>query len=248
MTRMVFFVEPAALNDVGPGAEVAVTGPEGHHGAVVRRVRPGETVDLVDGQGRRANGTVASVARGEFSVDVRGLEFESRPTPEVTVVQALAKGDRSVAAVEMLTEVGVDTIVPWQADRSVMRWDGPKRAKGRQRWETTAKAAAKQSRRAWLPEIVDMCASADLPDLIARSDVAVVLHEEATDRLVDVTWPKTGSICVVVGPEGGISPAEVGALEQAGARAVRMGPSILRASTAGVVAAGVVMTGSGRWD
>jgi 16S rRNA (uracil1498-N3)-methyltransferase len=248
MSAMVFLVEPGELDDVVVGSTISVAGEEGHHGAVVKRVRVDEDVDLVDGAGRRAQGTVRTVARGAFVVQVNDLRDESAPTPHLTVVQALAKGDRSLAAVEMLTEVGVDAVVPWQAARSIARWDDSKRAKGQARWLATARAATKQSRRSRVPTIGRVRDTAAVAALVQECELAILLDEEGAARLAHLAVPRTGSVCVIVGPEGGIHPTERAELVNAGALVARMGDSVLRTSTAGVAAACVIMARSGRWD
>jgi 16S rRNA (uracil1498-N3)-methyltransferase len=164
------------------------------------------------------------------------------------VVQALPKGDRAETAVETLTEVGVDVIVPWLAERCVARWSGEKVARGRARWEAVARAAGKQSRRARFPEVAPLARTADVAALVRAAAAAVVLHEEAADPLGAGAWPLAGDIVLVVGPEGGIAPAELEALTAAGARLARLGPTVLRTSTAGTVAAGVVLAGTARWS
>jgi 16S rRNA (uracil1498-N3)-methyltransferase len=176
---------------------------------------------------------------------------EPRPRPWLTVVQALAKGDRDERAIETMTEVGVDAIVPWQAGRSIVRWDSARAAKGVGRWRTTAREAAKQSRRSWVPQISDV---EKTPDVVSRlrscarssSGMALVLHEDASRALPELR-PGVGEIVLIVGPEGGLSDDELAAFEAVGAVACRLGPTVLRTSTAGTVAAAVLLANSGRW-
>jgi 16S rRNA (uracil1498-N3)-methyltransferase len=169
----------------------------------------------------------------------------------VTVVQALPKGDRGELAVELMTEVGVDRIVPWQAERCVSRWLGDKAAKGRDKWQTTAAAAAKQARRVWWPDVAELASTGDVAGLIGECTRSFLLHEAAeaslVDQLVAAPLPKTGHVALVVGPEGGISPDELGMLTESGAVAVRLGETVLRTSTAGVVAATLVLAGTDSW-
>lgn len=246
MTRPVFLVDELA--GTSAPVEIAVTGEEGRHGARVRRLRVGEAVDLVDGAGTRATGTVAEVGPGGFRVAVAAVAPQPLPEPRIVVVQALAKGQRAEAAVEMLTECGVDAIVPWAAERCVTVWREARATAGAQRWRAVARAATKQSRRAWYPEVPELARTGDVVRLLRDARLGLVLHEEAVARLSRLTPPNTGTIVVVVGPEGGISPAELLAFEQAGALPVRMGESILRTATAGVAAAAVVLAATGRWD
>jgi 16S rRNA (uracil1498-N3)-methyltransferase len=216
------------------GDVVVLDGPEGRHAALVKRLRIGEAVDLVDGRGTRATGTISATTKDTVTVDVTDRTAEPAPAPRLTVVQALAKGERGELAVELMTEVGVDVIVPWAASRCIAKWT----EKSLQRWQSTAREAAKQARRAWFPEVRDVASTADLPSL---GDL-LVLHEAATTPLssVDVS----GDVVLVVGPEGGIASDE---LEALGGTAVRLGHTVLRTSTAGAAAAAVISARTGRW-
>jgi len=247
MSPPVFLLDPGLLATVHPGGRVMVSGPEGRHGAAALRLRPGELVDLVDAAGRRVAASVADVDRDTFTVCVEGVTDEPTPDPEVTVVQALVKGDRGEAAVEMLTEAGVDRIVPWAARRCVVQWRGPRAERGQQRWRAVASAAGKQSRRARHPIVEPVATTAEVAARLGVAKQALILHESAAQRLAHVESPRAGAIVVVVGPEGGIDDDELRRFEATGAIAVRLGGSVLRASTAGVAAASVVMARSGRW-
>jgi 16S rRNA (uracil1498-N3)-methyltransferase len=211
--------------------EVLLDGPEGRHAAVVKRLRVGEALDLVDGRGTRASCVVASVGRESLVATVRSRVVEPEPSPRLSVVQALVKGDRGELAVELMTEVGVDAIVPWQASRCIAKWND----KVGQRWRSTAVEAAKQARRSWFPVVGE-------PLSAPPSGQVLVLHESATEPLSSV--PLSGDVTLVVGPEGGLTDEELGWL---GGTAVRLGPTVLRASTAGAAAAAVVSPKLGRW-
>jgi 16S rRNA (uracil1498-N3)-methyltransferase len=214
---------------------VLLDGPEGRHAALVRRMRVGEPIDLVDGQGTRATGAVVATTKDTVTVDVSARSLEPAPAPRLTVVQALAKGDRGELAVELMTEVGVDVVVPWAAARCIAKWTD----KSLQRWRSTAQEAAKQSRRAWFPEVREVASTADVVGLPGQ---LVVLHEEASAPLSTVEL--TGDVVLVVGPEGGIGADELTAL---GGTAVRLGDTVLRTSTAGAAAAAVISSRTGRW-
>ncbi|MDX6218489.1 MAG: rRNA (uracil1498-N3)-methyltransferase [Frankiales bacterium] len=214
---------------------VLLDGPEGRHAALVRRMRVGEPIDLVDGQGTRATGAVVATTKDTVTVDVSARSLEPAPAPRLTVVQALAKGDRGELAVELMTEVGVDVVVPWEAARCIAKWTD----KSLQRWRSTAQEAAKQSRRAWFPEVREVASTADVVGLPGQ---LVVLHEEASAPLSTVEL--TGDVVLVVGPEGGIGADELAAL---GGTAVRLGDTVLRTSTAGAAAAAVISSRTGRW-
>jgi 16S rRNA (uracil1498-N3)-methyltransferase len=227
---------------------VVVDGAEGHHAATVTRLRAGETLRLVDGQGRRGDGVVASTRKDVVEVAVSSVVDEPAPSPRLVVVQALPKGDRGEDAVETMTEVGVDEIVPWAAARCVTQWRDHRGAKALARWRTTGMAAAKQSRRSRFPVIGEPVGIRDVADRVAHAAAAVVLHEEATDSLTSFQPPAAGEVLVVVGPEGGITSQELAVLADAGAPAYRLGPTVLRTSTAGTVALAVILARTARWS
>lgn len=240
-----------------PGGSYALQGAEARHAGVVQRRRAGERVDVVDGAGARLTCTIAAVEPGSLVLDVLELVTEPAPAVRVVLVQALAKGDRDEMAVEAATEVGVDEVVPWQAHRSVVVWRGERAAKSRARWLATVRTAAKQARRAWVPEVAHAVSTADLAarvrDVVAQGGAALVLHEAAAAPWHDVVVPEaaadgaTRHVLIVVGPEGGITDDEVAELSAAGASVVRLGPHVLRTSTAGPVAAALVCERLGRW-
>ena len=236
-----------SLDGVVVGGVVQVTGAEAHHAVVVRRLRVGEAVVLTDGRGRAAVGTVSETGKRTFAFDVVELRDEPEPTPAVTVVQALPKGDRGELAVEVLTEVGVARVVPWAAARSVAVWKGERATKSVEKWRATAREAAKQARRTWFPEVADLAATTDVATLVAAADLAVVLHEEAARPLAALDVPTSGTVLVVVGPEGGLTDEEVALLTAAGAHSVRLGPEVLRTSTAGVAAVSALLSRTPRW-
>ncbi|SEG60675.1 16S rRNA (uracil1498-N3)-methyltransferase [Thermomonospora echinospora] len=244
MSAPVFLAAPGSL-----GADrVVLDGPEGRHAVTVRRLRPGERVDLTDGAGLLAECVVAEVAGKERLVlDVLSRQRQEPPSPRLVVVQALPKGERGELAVETMTEAGVDEIVPWQAARCVTRWRPDRRDKALGRWRSAAREAAKQSRRSRLPEVPDLATTEQVAARLAAAARAVVLHEAATVPLRTVDLPADDEIVVVVGPEGGITDEELERFTAAGAVAVRLGPTVLRTSTAGVAAAAVLLSATGRW-
>ncbi|GAA5208620.1 16S rRNA (uracil(1498)-N(3))-methyltransferase [Microbacterium kyungheense] len=237
--------EPATA---APGDTVTLTGAEAHHAATVRRVRVGEEVTLGDGRGAWLTGRVEAVAPREVLVRIAERRDAAAPAPRVVLVQALAKGDRDELAIQAATELGVDEIVPWQASRSVSRWDAAKAAKGRARWGTIAREAAKQAHRTWLPEVAELTTTGALVQRAAAS-LVLVLEPTAEDALsaLELDAADARDIVLVVGPEGGIAPDELAALTAGGARPVRLGDTVLRTSTAGPAALAVVSTRLGRW-
>lgn len=237
MTRPLFL---CPLDDPLPavGSLVQLTGEEGRHAAVVRRIRIGEVVTLADGAGRGVAGEVTGADKSGLEVRVTEVLAGADHALRVVAVQALAKGDRSELAVEMLTEVGVDEIIPWQASRSIVKWQGERGEKSLNKWRATVREAAKQSRRLAVPEVSAALTTKQLVHRVAAADLALVLHEDATESLATQELPASGTVLLVVGPEGGISTEEVDAFVEAGARPVRISDGVLRTSTAGVVAVG----------
>lgn len=251
MSAPVFLVEPGELADVRVGVTFRLQGAEARHAGVVQRRGPGERIDLCDGCGTRALGKVVTAGSDGVVVEVLDLVAEPASRPTLVLVQALAKGDRDERAIEAATEVGVDAVLPWQARRSVVVWRGERAAKSRALWLGTVRAAAKQSRRAWVPPVeaaVDSKAlTARVAATVAAGGAVLVLHEEAELPLAGAPLPADGEVLVVVGPEGGIDVDELDAFVAAGALAVRLGPHVLRTSTAGPVALGLLAQRLGRW-
>ena len=248
VTTPVFLAEPARLASAGPGDQVLLDGPEGHHASSVRRLRAGENVVLTDGQGNGARGTVAAVAgKDALYVDILARHTEPEPTLRLTVVQALPKGERGELAVELMTEVGVDAIVPWSAARCVSRWRGERASKALARWRSTAREAGKQARRLRFPALPEPMTTSEVAELLAGAALPVVLHEHGAKPLAGVGLPERGDIVLVVGPEGGVSPEELDAFSAAGADPLRLGPTVLRTSTAGAAAAAALLARTPRW-
>ncbi|GAB3285441.1 16S rRNA (uracil(1498)-N(3))-methyltransferase [Sinomonas notoginsengisoli] len=260
MSRPLFYVPAGSLDGAVPGAVVTVEGAEGRHAVTVRRLTVGEGVDLADGAGVRAVGIVSRAEGSLLGVLVENVCREKAPPFRLVLVQALAKGDRDELAVETATELGVDAVVPWQAERSIVRWKAERADKGLAKWRSVVLAAAKQARRATVPPVEAPHDGARLVRRIEAARLAVVLHEEATEPLSAVLdaitaqsapaaepTPATGEILFIVGPEGGISPAELERFRSAGARVALLGPHVLRSSTAGPAALALAGDRLGRW-
>lgn len=225
---------------------VVVDGVEGHHAARVLRLAAGEPVVLTDGHGRLARGVVAATEEDRLDVTVRSVSEEAGPQPRFVVVQALPKGDRGETAVEMMTEVGVDVVVPWAAARCVARWRDERGQRALAKWRTSALAASKQSRRTRFPEVTGLASTADVSRLLAAAAAGAVLDEGATEPLSRLPLPERGDVVLVVGPEGGLSPEELAGFGEAGAPAYRLGDTVLRTSTAGTAALATLLARS-RW-
>ena len=236
MTDPLFFADDLGEPWPAVGDQIALGGDDGRHAAVVRRTRPGEVIMVGDGCGRGVRGTVLAVQKAGLQVEVTELLTAPEPRRRIVAVQALAKGDRSELAIEMLTEAGVAEIVPWMASRSVVRWSGERAAKSLSRWRSTVREAAKQSRRLQVPSVPDVVSTRELLAMINATDRALVLHEEADQWLSELALADQESVMIIIGPEGGIAPEELEAFTAAGAEPVRISDGVLRTSTAGVVA------------
>ena len=222
------------VTDAAVGSLVELTGTEAHH-ALVKRSRVGESIIISDGAGHAVRGDVVTTDSKSLSVAVTELLSSAPSNHRWVAVQALVKGDRSELAVEMLTELGVDEILAWQADRSIVRWRADRGDKGLEKWQTAAREATKQSRRYRIP-LVRQATGKEVCDRIEKAALALILHESATVSLGEIELPEMGEILFIVGPEGGISPSELDAFIACGAVPVLISDGILRASPAGVVA------------
>lgn len=244
---------PVFLAETVPtSGRTVLDGEEARHAATVRRLRAGERLVLSDGAGGMARCVVESVQAGRdaaLTLTVETYWTEEPPPLRVHVAQALAKGDRGELAVELATEAGADAIVPWRATRSIAKWDdGDRGGKALTRWRATARAAAKQARRAHIPDVTDPVDTRELAELATTMSLAIVLESDTPERLTDLTLPDTGDLLLIVGPEGGITDEELATLREAGAKAVRLGTTVLRTSTAAAVALGALGALTTRWQ
>jgi 16S rRNA (uracil1498-N3)-methyltransferase len=265
LTPPLYLVPAGGLDGLGAGGVFLLDGVEGRHAVTVRRARPGERIAVADGAGRVVRGVVDAVARDQVSLRVEAVSQEQPAWPRLVLVQALAKGGRDELAVETATELGVDAVVPWQASRCVVIWSGERGEKSRRRWEDTVRAAAKQSRRTYLPPVEPAVTTEALVSravaVASAGGLVLVLHEDAAQPLATVPVPvpvageggeggeggRDGDLLVVVGPEGGITDAELAQLSGVGAFVVRLGPQVLRSSSAGAAALAVLSLRLGRW-
>ncbi|WP_314508278.1 16S rRNA (uracil(1498)-N(3))-methyltransferase [uncultured Rothia sp.] len=255
MSAPIFYISAEEYETLTPGASFELDGPEGKH-ALVKRMEVGESIDLGDGTGRRAVGTVHSLTDRGVIVRVEQLR-EERSVPSIYLVQALAKDGRDLLAIETATELGVYGVLPWSADRSIVRWKGERAAKAHTKWQNTVTAAAKQSRSALIPEVYDLYSTTDLVELIeevtGQGSAVFILHEQATERLSAQAAKLAGGenlpeeIYLLVGPEGGISDREVQLFTEAGAHLALLGDEVLRSSTAGSAAMCTLNVVLGRW-
>ncbi|MCU1481622.1 MAG: rRNA ((1498)-N(3))-methyltransferase [Subtercola sp.] len=243
---------------------VSLHGEEQKHAVKVNRIRVGEETSIGDGRGLLVRGPVIAVSSTVLSIAVTNVLDVAVPELSIWLVQALAKGDRDELAIQAATELGVDGVVPWAAERSVSRWTGDKVAKGVERWRAIVREATKQSIRAWVPEVADLHTTKDLLALAASTKVLVLeptaelslsgadlsgivqsdLAREGVVRNPDQTVP---DLVLVVGPEGGIAERELEDLTKAGAQTVKLGPGILRTSSAGPAGLAAVNILLKRW-
>jgi 16S rRNA (uracil1498-N3)-methyltransferase len=224
------------LEEVPAGDVLTVEGAEGRHAVDVLRLAAGERVRVSDGRGLLVEGSVLSASASTLQVQVLARHDVPPQEPTFVLVQALPKGDHGPLAVDLATELGVDRIVPWTAARCVTRWREDRVDKGLAKWRAAARAASKQARRPRVPEVTEPMSTRQVCGMLAELDLALVLHEQARQPLLKVGVPSTGTIAVVVGPEGGLTDGEVVAFRAAGAHPVRLGPEVLRTSTAGAAA------------
>jgi 16S rRNA (uracil1498-N3)-methyltransferase len=236
MTDPLFLLDD--LTDPLPtvGAHLTLAGDVGRHAAVVRRIRPGEMIMIGNGRGRGVRGVVVEAQAAVLIVEVASHLTSPAEPRYFVAAQALAKGDRSELAAEMMTEMGIHEIVPWQAERSIVRWSPERTPRSLARWQSAVREAAKQSRRLTLPKVSEPVTTQQLAQRAANVDLALVLHKEAAESIAEVDLPASGTVLIVIGPEGGISADELSELTGAGARPVSISDAVLRTSTAGIVA------------
>lgn len=233
-----------ALASAAVGDMIRLTGDEAHHAAVVSRMRRGERVLVSDGRGVLAEGVIDRAERDGVDVVLQHLRVIEAPSPRIGLAQALAKGDRAELAVQASTELGVDAIVPWQARRSVVQWKGERGEKSLDRWRKVVREAGKQAIRPHLPVVGAVVDASGLARLSGEWQL-VVLEPTASVSIADL--PLERDVLLIVGPEGGIDPAELEVLDAAGAVQVRMGEHVLRTSTAGLAGLAALSVRLGRW-
>lgn len=242
---MAHFYLNEELTEAAVGGRVSVTGQEARHAVTVSRIAVGESISVGNGAGLVVTGAVVSAEPSEFVVEVASVERSEPNSPAVWLAQALAKGDRDEYAVQQATELGVDGVIPWAAQRSIVKWEGARIRKGHDRWTAIVREASKQSMRTWIPEVGDLASTVVLAALAA--DTRMLVLEPTAQTAITALEPDGRDVVLVVGPEGGIAPSELSRLEGAGATLVRLGDTILRTSSAGPAAIAVLNAQLGRW-
>jgi 16S rRNA (uracil1498-N3)-methyltransferase len=241
------FISPIP-SDTKAGSKIRIAGTEAKHAISVRRLQVGEAIAVSDGQGQKARGKVSELSKDFLELDVESIQNIERPKPQLVLVQALAKGDRDEMAVQACTELGIQTVIPWQSERSVSIWKPEKQDKHRLRWQTIATEAAKQSLRPFIPEVEKVLGTSELVERLKQFDLTLVLDPTSSTPLIDVPASGHQSIAIVVGPEGGISQQELEQFRSAGFSLVGLGSGILRTSTAGVAVVSYLQASLGNWS
>ena len=232
--------------DLTVGTTVYLQGAEAHHAATVARLAVGEEFLVGDGRGTRATARALTVAPADVSCIVVESSFHDPASPEIWIVQALAKGDRDEMAIQACTELGVDRVIPWHARRSVSVWHGAKREKGVERWHKIVREASKQSLRARVPLVEKLMTTEEVAGL-GSSHQLVLLDPGASDRLAAYLPPRNKAVVVIIGPEGGVDPREKELFLGSGACELKLGDQVLRTSSAGPAAVAVLNSAMGRW-
>jgi 16S rRNA (uracil1498-N3)-methyltransferase len=225
---------------------IEVTGDEAHHAIKVLRINLGEEILISDGNGNWVRAAVEKIEKKSFSAKVLERGVQEQRSPKIIVVQGIPKSDRIKEAIEILVESGVDLIIPWQAERSISKWQKDSLRK----WQAVASAATKQSRRFRTTEIIEELSISQLLEVESDRSAILVMHESATKKLSTIVSSKFADldeIIVVVGPEGGVSENELAQFEAAGAHVVALGPEVFRSAHAGGAAISAISALIGRW-
>jgi 16S rRNA (uracil1498-N3)-methyltransferase len=224
-----------------PSSGIAIIdGDEGHHAATVLRIEVGEEILISDGRGNWAEAVVIERSKKSISCEI---------TIKLTCIQALPKSDRVKETLELLTEAGVDQIIPWSASKSIAKWSD--KASGLQKWQTQVREASKQARRFRIPEVIDLKSTNELKERCRDFDLILVFHESAnisfTALISRLEVSAYKNIAVVIGPEGGISESEIEIFESVGGKLVKLGAPVFRSAHAGVAALAAIQTAFKMW-
>jgi 16S rRNA (uracil1498-N3)-methyltransferase len=171
---------------------------DANHAIRVLRMQAGDEFMLSDGKGSWSQVVAQEVKKKSMQVRVLDSGFQPPLATTITVVQAIPKGDRAKEAIELLTEAGVDRIVPWASARSI--------GKGSEKFAVTAREASKQSRRFRIPEVTELATTAQICEAIKISDLAIAFHESATTKLSDqISSHNVEHLLIIIGTEGGLT-------------------------------------------
>ena len=232
------------VDQISSGSTQELSGDEGHHAVKVMRLQIGEQIKIADNLGNWVSGAITEVGKKSLKINVSERGNAEHLKPELILVQAVTKSDRTKEMLELLTVAGADQIIPWQAQRCISKW----KSDSTDKWLTTIKESAKQARRVKLPVLSDAVTTNQLVKLFQAEDQIIVLHESAQSNISQFNFVEnTKRIFIVIGPEGGISEEEIAQLTSAKAVVVRMGENVLRSAHAGFAALSGVQTLIGRW-
>jgi len=231
-----FFVEDLPTQK---GAKYEFKNEDALHAIRVLRASIEDVYALSDGKGAWSNVRVLNVSKKSMQVEVIETGFEEPLPTQFTVVQAIPKGDRAKEAVVLLTEGGADRIILWASARSI--------GKGSEKFAVTAREASKQSRRYRIPSVSGVATTDNVIDEIAKADLAIVFHESATQKISDIAVPGAKNVLIIIGPEGGLTDAEVDQFAAAGAKVAHLGRPVLRSAHAGLAALSAVSTSLKVW-
>ncbi|HUH52992.1 MAG TPA: 16S rRNA (uracil(1498)-N(3))-methyltransferase [Microbacteriaceae bacterium] len=250
-----YFNEGVAGETFVTGACISLTGDEAVHAVKVSRLRVGEEIRVSNGKGFWGFGEVKTASQDLVEIRLQKTGFDAPNHPKLVLIQALAKSGRDERAVEQTTEFGIDEIIAWEADRSIVRWSTEKRSKNILKWRRIAREAAKQSLRSYIPVCNSMLKSTDLVELCKNeTNLVLVLDPSADEKLsavlkrnLDRKSSSLENIFFIVGPEGGISNKEISMLVESGAEMVLVGNQVLRTSSAGAASLAITQTVLNKW-
>jgi 16S rRNA (uracil1498-N3)-methyltransferase len=226
------------LAPLGTG-EVTVGGDEHHYLAHVRRARAGDRIEVVDGNGHCAAAEILAIGDGETRLRIGHVAAVALELPRLRALIPVIKGDRMDTCIEKLVEVGVDEIVVWPASRAVVKLEGERRVSRVAHYQGIAQAAARQSGRATVPDLAWAESLSRAIGNLPPSSSRLVLDPGADPmKLADLqaSGAAVDDVTIASGPEGGLSAAELELLLASGFRGIGLGPQILRAETAPVIA------------
>jgi len=232
--------------EITDGSKITVEGDEAHHAIKVMRMEIGEELQVSDGRGSWAQGSIVAIDKNSFTIAVSDRGHSNRNHAELVVIQALTKSDRARETIELLVEAGVDRIIPWQSDHCIAKWKEDMLEK----WQNAAIAACKQSRRYTVPVVETPISLSQIRERFTEKSLLLVLHESAQEKLSVVVSPSAISqnhIVLIIGPEGGISVDELRELEAIGGKVVRLGNPVLRSAHAGIAGLAAVQALMRHW-
>jgi 16S rRNA (uracil1498-N3)-methyltransferase len=232
------------VDKLSSGQTQTLESDEAHHAIKVMRLKTGEEIKISDGEGNWVSGPISEVGKKNLKIDVTASGIEASKKPELVLVQALTKSDRNKEMLELVTVAGVDRIIPWQAERSISKWQ----SNSYDKWTSSIKEAGKQSRRVNLPKLEKLMSAREITQQISASDCILVFHESANEKFsaLDISQ-NASSVYLIIGPEGGITDKELEIFKSKGGNLVRLGEPVLRSAHAGFAALASIQTKLGRW-